>query len=62
MYKGGEELGRVPRVFKDGTVAKARLRKKDIVSSFELDTLYTKTQFTATKAKVSGASSGGKKS
>ena len=43
MFREGEEIGRSPHVFRDGSVAKGRYRKQDIIKAFELDALFVRT-------------------
>jgi hypothetical protein len=42
MFEKGVEVGRIPQVYDDGSVAKGRLRRVDIVKGFELETRYLK--------------------
>ncbi|GMH39830.1 hypothetical protein BSKO_07734 [Bryopsis sp. KO-2023] len=44
MFEDGKEIARIPHVFSDGSVAKGRYRKGDIVKGFELDMRYTRTK------------------
>ena len=37
LFRKGQEVGRIPHVFRDGSVAKGRFRKNDIVKGFELE-------------------------
>ena len=43
MFRDGAEIGRIPHVFRDGSVAKGRYRRQDIVKAFELDALFVRT-------------------
>lgn len=40
MFRDGKEIGRVPHVYADGSIAKGRYRKQDLIKAFELDALY----------------------
>jgi len=37
MFENGKEIGRIPHVFADGSVAKGRYRKTDIIKAFDLE-------------------------
>ena len=43
MYEKGEEVGRIPHVFADGSFAKGKFRRSDIVRAFDLDGQYART-------------------
>lgn len=44
MFEDGEEVGRIPHVFPDGSVAKGRYNRRDIIKGFELDSRYTRSK------------------
>mmetsp|Transcript_4339 Transcript_4339/g.5795 ORF Transcript_4339/g.5795 Transcript_4339/m.5795 type:complete len:283 (+) Transcript_4339:101-949(+) len=37
LFEGGLEVGRIPHRFSDGSIAKGRYRKADIIKAFDLD-------------------------
>lgn len=37
MFEDGKEIGRIPHVFADGSVARGRYRKADLIKAFDLD-------------------------
>mmetsp|Transcript_37002 Transcript_37002/g.104458 ORF Transcript_37002/g.104458 Transcript_37002/m.104458 type:complete len:316 (+) Transcript_37002:263-1210(+) len=60
MYEKGEEVGRIPHVFSDGSFAKGKFRRSDIVRAFDLDGQHSRTA-AATPATGSDASKKDKK-
>eukprot|EP00951_Prasinocladus_malaysianus_P009410 scaffold68662_cov37-Prasinocladus_malaysianus.AAC.1 len=43
MFEAGEEIGRIPHVFSDGSFAKGKFRRSDIVRAFDLENQYART-------------------
>lgn len=37
LFEDGKEIGRIPHVFSDGSVARGRYRKADVIKAFDLD-------------------------
>jgi len=37
MFEAGKEVGRIPHIFADGSVARGRYRKADLIKAFDLD-------------------------
>lgn len=44
LFRGGEELGRIPHVYPDGTVAKGVFRRAAIETGFDLERISTETR------------------
>lgn len=42
MFKAGVEVGRIPQVFQDGSCAKGKFTRSDIVRAFDLDGIYAR--------------------
>ncbi|CAD7701425.1 unnamed protein product [Ostreobium quekettii] len=58
MFEGGQEVGRIPHVYSDGSVAKGRYGRGDIIKGFELDSRYTRTKAEEAKKRVNGKEQG----
>ncbi|KAK3270573.1 hypothetical protein CYMTET_21034 [Cymbomonas tetramitiformis] len=51
MFEGGKEICRIPHVFSDGSVAKGRYRKRDLIRGFDLDNATYKGKTTTVEKK-----------